>query len=370
MAGVWAIFALAAGEAVPDPTPTTRLRLEDGEYVAHLSAMTVQHGSVELFEQKRAELGEDPLRADADPGALWAKVSGSARPIGQIIMDQGFFAGPGNIYRAEMLHAARVHPNIPGKHLTRSQFDDIWAAGVEQLGVGFAKGSIITVRPEDARALGKPDLRRYIYNRATCGRCDSRVLSWNMAGRTCYACPSCQPTTLGTEVKADLREGVVFNSHCARETLNARLAQGGARALTVPELRTILRERGEDFTGLKKDLVIKVEALALDGSAKGTGDLYNGSSPGKVPAAPAGDELAKDEFTTPERAAMEKALAGESRAVEHVAELAPEQAKRAVERATTPEAAVSDRIAKVRRRTPALRQDDSSSFHSPPGDRS
>ena len=35
--------------------------------------------------------------------------------------------------------------------------------------------------------------RRYIYNQARCGRCGGGIRTWDMAARTCYACPTCQP---------------------------------------------------------------------------------------------------------------------------------------------------------------------------------
>lgn len=41
------------------------------------STLQVQHGTVEdLYLHKRKSLGHDPLRQDADPEALWAKVGG------------------------------------------------------------------------------------------------------------------------------------------------------------------------------------------------------------------------------------------------------------------------------------------------------
>ena len=44
----------------PETTPTTRLRLvaEDNSIGGHLSAMTVKHGGLDLFEAKMAELQE------------------------------------------------------------------------------------------------------------------------------------------------------------------------------------------------------------------------------------------------------------------------------------------------------------------------
>ena len=49
----------------------------------------------------------------------------SRKGIGAIIMDQSFFAGPGNIWRAEILFKAGVHPDIPGRSLTSTQFDAV-----------------------------------------------------------------------------------------------------------------------------------------------------------------------------------------------------------------------------------------------------
>ena len=79
MSGRWAVFDV---KEAPEPTPTTRLRLEDGEFVAHLSAMTVVHGGPELFASKAKVLGSDPLRSDADPEALWARVCRSKKCVG------------------------------------------------------------------------------------------------------------------------------------------------------------------------------------------------------------------------------------------------------------------------------------------------
>jgi len=69
MAGNWAVYV---NEDAPEPTKTNRLRLEYPGIIADLSAMTVQHGGMELYHEKRSKLGEDPLREDADPERLWS----------------------------------------------------------------------------------------------------------------------------------------------------------------------------------------------------------------------------------------------------------------------------------------------------------
>merc|ERR1712127_226141 len=161
-------------------------------------------------------------------------------------MDQSYFTGPGNIYRAEICFKAGIHPNRLGKTLVRHEFDTIWYHTKDLLERGYFTGSILTVDPEEAKALGKPTMRRYIYNTARCPRCSSSIKSWQIASRTCYACPKCQPlnpndiateTTKSTVTLAVTPEQdvVPFNSHCAREPVGTRLFESGPPRLTVTE---------------------------------------------------------------------------------------------------------------------------------------
>ncbi|KAH8048193.1 hypothetical protein JL720_15906 [Aureococcus anophagefferens] len=125
MAGNWAVFD--AGE--PETTATTRPAGHG--VVSHLSAMTVAHGTRDgLYAEKRRKLGEDPLRDDADPERLWGKVAASKKSIGALVMDQSCFTGPGNIYRAEILFKAGVHPDRPGNSLSRDECDPASATGM------------------------------------------------------------------------------------------------------------------------------------------------------------------------------------------------------------------------------------------------
>jgi formamidopyrimidine-DNA glycosylase len=343
MSGAWATFD-STTEEVPEPTPTTRLRLEEEVaggrgLVTHLSAMTVQHGiGRELFENKRRALGQDPLRPDAQPLRLWEKVAKSKKGIGALLMDQSYFAGPGNIYRAEILFKAGIHPNIAGKDLTRSQFDAVWAHSVALLRRGYETGSILTVDQAEAESWSHPkSRRRYIYNQQSCPRCGDTIMSWDINSRTCYACVTCQPLPAPMQAEArataqeidstgpptllrekkkskdtrpankrkkkdtqssEPRPAKLFRSHCAPESLAMRLAQG-AEKLTVRELKEQLAARGRDVsTGARKPELVAMLNAAME------------------PAAPA-------------VAAAEKAQAGEHMGVEHIAELHPSQTRAA-----------------------------------------
>ena len=323
MAGNWAVYDETTTKKTttpPEPTSTNRLRLECPGIVADLSAMTVQHGGMELYNEKRSKLGEDPLREDANPEKLWERVKKSTKSIGALIMDQSYFTGPGNIYRCEILFKSGIHPDIVGNELTKSEFDLIWYHTVSLLQRGFETGSILTVDKDEAIALGNPKMRRYIYNTAKCPRCQTSIKTWQIASRTCYACTRCQPlqrvvvkeemtTSPQPAIVTPQKDCIPFNSHCAQEPVDVRLHASGPSRLTVQEIKSELARKGIiPEPKVKKAQLVKMleEALISSKSRRGT-------------------------FVSSEDAAAEKAAAGESLAVEHIAELAPSQARKARE---------------------------------------
>jgi len=375
MAGNWAVYL---NEDAPEPTKTNRLRLEYPGIVADLSAMTVQHGGMQLYNEKRSKLGQDPLREDADPERLWSRVQKSSKSIGALIMDQSYFTGPGNIYRAEICFKAGIHPNRICNTLEKQEFEKVWYHTKDLLERGYATGSILTVDPEEARALGNPRMRRYIYNTAKCPRCSTSIKSWQIASRTCYACPKCQPlkpdfmeSTATQAARIPEKDAVPFNSHCARESLETRLSESGPSRLTIKELKAQLRERRVKFAsnarkGTLVELLLSQTKAAVVTPER---DLQNDPSkltvkelkaqlteknvmfPSTARKATLVELLLSSEiedkkkigtrtvlFESSENAAAEKAAAGESLAVEHIAELAPAQARKARARVSKNEA--------------------------------
>ncbi len=148
-----------------------------------------------------AESGPDPLDPHADPEKAWVRVRRSTRSIAALLMDQSMFAGVGNIYRAEVLYRAGLHPYTEGRALPRRTFDAMWADLVELMPLGVRDDRIDTVRPEHSpEAMGRsPRVDRhggevYVYRRhdQTCLVCGSPVRKEDLAGRNLYWCPTCQ----------------------------------------------------------------------------------------------------------------------------------------------------------------------------------
>jgi len=349
MSGAWALFNSLSEE--PEVKPTTRLRLEETtinnkRYITHLSAMTVQSGTPSLYWDKKVALGADPLRSDADVDLLYDKVSKSKKSIAQLIMDQSYFTGPGNIYRAEILFMAGVYPTSKGVDLDRATFDRIWDVTVKLLRRGYDTGSILTVDADlDPEAAARGE-RRYIYNKSNCVRCGGRVHSWDINGRTCYACEGgCQPkikVESNIVVKEEAGEKMAqkqhtpFISHCAPIDLQQRL-NGGAEQLTIAEIRTVLEEMSVDLPPKSARKSVHVDALneALL-KQKGTQKKTRKEKASKPLPPPR---------VSAEEAAQEKAISGENRSVEHVAELSSGQAIKAVS-TITPSPVAAKKVSK------------------------
>lgn len=197
-------FDLYAGAPPAVTTGQVRLRLQNEATYADLRGAT----QCDLIgvEKRTAiidQLGADPLKPDVEAWErMWLRISRSARPIGDLLMDQSVVAGVGNVYRAEILYRHKLHPLRPGKTLRRSQLVALWNDLVELMTYGVATGRIDTVRPEHTpEAMGREPRKDdhggevYVYRRSgqECLVCGSRVRTEILSGRNLFWCSRCQP---------------------------------------------------------------------------------------------------------------------------------------------------------------------------------
>ena len=133
-----------------EPRGAVRLRLTANERGFDL----VGPNRCELIDKNAAEkifqrLGQDPLRSDADPEVAWKRIGKSRAAIGRLLLDQSVIAGVGNIYRADALFDAGIHPERAGNSLERSDFDCLWTFLDRTMHIGKKYNKIINVLPED-----------------------------------------------------------------------------------------------------------------------------------------------------------------------------------------------------------------------------
>lgn len=149
-----------------------------------------------------SRLGPDPLRRDADPERGWQVLSRSKMPVAVLLLDQRVTAGVGNVYRAEVLFRQGISPWLPGRSVSRAEWDGLWADLVSLMKVGVRRNRIDTVRPEhEPRATGRAARKDrhggevYVYRRAgaDCLVCGTEVAATELAGRNLFWCPTCQP---------------------------------------------------------------------------------------------------------------------------------------------------------------------------------
>lgn len=189
-------------EAAAETRGQIRLHMSNGKIAANLRGPQWCR-LISDAEQDAAisRLGADPIRQDADPEPIRARVERSRRSIASLLMDQKLFAGVGNIYRAETLFRLGISPFLPGHELTEAEFTSLWFDLVGLMRAGVDAGRIDTVRPEHTpSAMGRPPRTDdhggevYTYRRTgqPCLICGTAIRHQELEGRNLFWCPSCQ----------------------------------------------------------------------------------------------------------------------------------------------------------------------------------
>lgn len=181
----------------PEPVGAVRLRLEGSAAAWDLSGPT----RCELITPEEqagivATLGADPLRRRPDVESVRAGLARTRRPIGAVLLDQRVIAGIGNVYRAEILFLAGIHPARPASGLSDSEVDLLWSQTVELLRIGLRLGRIVTTDPDEIgrpRSRMRAEDRLYAYHREHCRRCGTELGVIELGGRPIWFCPTCQP---------------------------------------------------------------------------------------------------------------------------------------------------------------------------------
>ena len=180
---------------LPAPRATARLRFETAGLTLDLvgpAAAAVVEPAVEATI--RARLGPDPLRG-ADPEPTWAALRGRRIPIGAAMLDQRLFAGVGNIFRIEALHALGVDPRRAASELSRAELDALWQLLARMMRRSVAAGRIVSA----------PRGGRWVYGRDDCATCGAPVERYMLGGRPAYSCPACQTLESQPAARSGLR---------------------------------------------------------------------------------------------------------------------------------------------------------------------
>ena len=130
------------------------------------------------------DLGPEPDALTA--ARLRDALARRAGPIKTVLLDQRVVAGLGNIYAAEALWRARLHPALRARTLNVRQVQALVRGIKAAIADGFARQG----RYRD----GLRDRPFRVYDREglACPRCGTKVERITQAGRSTYWCPGCQ----------------------------------------------------------------------------------------------------------------------------------------------------------------------------------
>jgi formamidopyrimidine-DNA glycosylase len=195
MTGDWAI-----GPVTLPPPPLARVELvtDDGTRISLVDgrafAVVRVHRAGAAF---LPPLGPEPLEPAWTTDYLAAALARRHGPIKPVLLDQRIVAGLGNIYAAEALWEAAVHPATRASRLSRVRLARIVDAARLVLERAPARRYYGQRATDDGYtyALGDGDAERWhVYDRAgePCDRCEAPIRSTTQAGRTTYYCGRCQ----------------------------------------------------------------------------------------------------------------------------------------------------------------------------------
>ena len=171
--------------------------LEDGRELRYTDIrrfgqiLLVPGGKIAAFSER---LGKEPLEISASE--FHARLAGRRARIKALLLDQSIFRGIGNIYADESLWQARIHPARLAARLNSADLARLRKAIRRILQHAIEdRGSSISNFVDAEGQPGEYQQRHRAYGREgkPCFRCGSKIRRGNVAGRSSYFCPRCQP---------------------------------------------------------------------------------------------------------------------------------------------------------------------------------
>lgn len=142
-----------------------------------------------------AKLGPEPLESEFTQEWLRDNLKKRKRKIKQLLLDQTFIAGLGNIYADEVLFRGGIHPETIAKDLELEQIQSLYQAIIEVLTEAIAnKGTTIKDYVDGEGQKGNYQWLLKVYGRKgkKCYNCNEEIESMKLGGRTSHFCPGCQ----------------------------------------------------------------------------------------------------------------------------------------------------------------------------------
>jgi formamidopyrimidine-DNA glycosylase len=141
------------------------------------------------------DLGLEPLEAEFTGAALHRRAKGRRVSVKQFLMNGGIVTGVGNIYAAEALFHAGIHPARSAGRISAARWEKLAGAVRATLESALASGGS-TLR-DFASAEGRPGYfqhKHFVYGREgkPCRVCKTPIRQLRQGQRSTFFCPQCQ----------------------------------------------------------------------------------------------------------------------------------------------------------------------------------
>jgi len=151
----------------------------------------------QAVEQHRliAPLGPEPFTSEFNADYLFQRSRNRTCSIKEFIMNAHIVVGVGNIYAAESLFAAGIHPKRAAGRVSKKRYADLIRHIQRILTTAIAQGG--TSLRDFVNEEGKPGYfsqELQVYGRAgeACLKCQSMLLNLRISQRSSAYCPNCQ----------------------------------------------------------------------------------------------------------------------------------------------------------------------------------
>lgn len=153
----------------------------------------------ELIEFQK-KLGLDVLDPLFTNKYFYSQLQKTSRSIKSALLDQGLFAGIGNIYANDALFLAKIHPLAPAKSLSLKQSSLLRKYLIQIMKDSILHGGSTAkdngyIKPDGQYGAHQFHFQVYQREGEPCSVCKSNIKRIKLGGRSAFFCPQCQQQT-------------------------------------------------------------------------------------------------------------------------------------------------------------------------------
>lgn len=155
-------------------------------------------GRMEVIDKKDdytcfKELGPEPFSKEFNLKYCKEYLNTKKKPIKEVLLDQSFVAGIGNIYADEILFAMKVNPKTMACNINDQNISDLISSTRKILNRAIkAGGTTIRSYTSSLGVTGRFQLKLNVHTMDSCKVCGEDIKKIVVGGRGTYYCPMCQ----------------------------------------------------------------------------------------------------------------------------------------------------------------------------------